>query len=491
MGRVALIIPQQDDGFRLTGVKEYLGVCYLAGALRAAGHETDIIHAELEDTSAEEAARLVLKYDPTLVGITVSIASLGYVKRVLDSISATGSSVHITVGGHLATFAADQFLALYPRIDSVCRGEGEHTIVNLTDALERSCAWNDLPGISSRTAEIPFHNSQRPAVNLDTLPWPVRDTLGKVLSRGGAAAAVTSRGCPRRCGYCSVNPFYQESGAVWRARSPEDVARELCFLQKQFQTSFVIFNDDNFFGPDAAARERVHRLAKSFHSAGVSVAFTISIRPEHATAELLIPLRDIGLRTVFLGLESGSRTGLRNLGRTGSERISRQAIKTLERLVIGYQIGFIMYHPMATLEEIRIDLTFLRSLIDDTHCLIDSYPFDRDYHVLPGTVMAAELQDRKMLYGDPLTPSFREYDKRTRILRNFSRKFIDPVFRPQFKETTTVLTTDEGRRRLRSLHLAHFDLLEQAASMIAADVSSQKLEHFGSELAAINAPCSY
>jgi hypothetical protein len=55
MGRVALIIPQQDDGFRLTGVKEYLGVCYLAGALRAAEHETDIIHAELEDTSPKSS----------------------------------------------------------------------------------------------------------------------------------------------------------------------------------------------------------------------------------------------------------------------------------------------------------------------------------------------------------------------------------------------------------------------------------------------------
>jgi hypothetical protein len=77
-----------------------------------------------------------------------------------------------------------------------------------------------------------------------------------------------------------------------------------------------------------------------------------------------------------------------------------------------------------------------------------------------------------------LNTFFREYDKRTRILRNFARKFIDPVFRPQFKKAPTVLATAEGRRRLRSLHLVHFDLLEQAASLIAAGAFSQRLEHF-------------
>ena len=81
-----------------------------------------------------------------------------------------------------------------------------------------------------------------------------------------------------------------------------------------------------------------------------------------------------------------------------------------------------------------------------------------------------------------LNTSFREYDKRTQILRNIARKFIDPVFRPQFKEAPTVLATDQGRRWLRSLHLVHLDLLEQVASIIAADASSQRLEHFGREI---------
>jgi len=482
MARVALIVPPEDRRSRITGIKEHLGLDYVAATLRREKHEVLVVDATLEELDAQRTFERALSIHPDIVGMSVSIACLRSLTTILEGIVAQRVKAHVVIGGHLATFMAEAFLRKFQRIDSVCRGEGETVMAELASRLDEKRDWRGVPGLSFRRAKTIVHNPVRNAIPLDELPWPARDTLPSVLKRGGPISILSSRGCPRQCAFCSVHAFYAQHSAPWRTRSMDDVACEFVQLVETFRPTFVVFNDDNFFGDRKDAQERVRRLVKQVRATNLGpVALNISLRPDDVREDCLQPLKTIGLATVFLGVESGTESGLRDLGRSGSPNLSREAIRTLEHIEIGYQIGFILFRPRATLEEIVKDIDFLTELVDRSQLLVDVYPFDRDFRVLPGTRLAKELREEGMLYGDAFAPCFRFADPRVAALHEFARRRLDPIFRPRFAALAPRVGTPGGRRQLRALHLDHLEALRRVARLLAQQ-ERRKLEKLAEQI---------
>jgi radical SAM superfamily enzyme YgiQ (UPF0313 family) len=56
------------------------------------------------------------------------------------------------------------------------------------------------------------------------------------------APIFTSRGCPYRCIYCNKNIF----GTLFRARTPENVVKEIDWLVEKFGIREIHIMDDNF-----------------------------------------------------------------------------------------------------------------------------------------------------------------------------------------------------------------------------------------------------
>jgi anaerobic magnesium-protoporphyrin IX monomethyl ester cyclase len=116
---------------------EHLGLGYCASALRTAGFRVCIVDAVLDDLTDDEVVAHINHAHPYLVGLTVTFEFL--MNRAAEFVRKLRITYdgHVTVGGHFPTFADTAILEKHPAISSVVRGEGEQTIVVLTQAIIR------------------------------------------------------------------------------------------------------------------------------------------------------------------------------------------------------------------------------------------------------------------------------------------------------------------------------------------------------------------
>ena len=217
-------------------IHECLGIGYLAAYLRAHGYPVEIMDAHVDGLSVDETIAEIKDKDFDVLGVSIG-SSLVFPQavQIIRKIKAWLGNVHITVGGHYPTFFYKQVLKKYPEIDTVVRFEGEETLLELVEKKDYSLEWKSIKGIAFRQDAQIIATPPRPLIaDLDSLPFPARDTLPRLMERGGLPLIASSRGCPGRCSFCDVHSFYSTpKGKMWRARSPENVLQEIEILKKK------------------------------------------------------------------------------------------------------------------------------------------------------------------------------------------------------------------------------------------------------------------
>jgi radical SAM superfamily enzyme YgiQ (UPF0313 family) len=256
---------------------EHMGLGYLAAVLRRDGYSVRIVDSYINDRSMEETLRLILQESPRLVGFSATheflTASLELARRLRDE----GFDGHITMGGYLPTFLHESLLAEFPQLDSIVRGEGENTLIALLKRLDSPARWDEVPGISfRRDGSVRANPAADLIADLDSLPFPARDTLPDLARMYDYSAMSTSRGCPMGCSFCSIRSFYRLSrGPVWRARSARSVADEMEILAGRHGVGQIALTDDNFMGIPGEGRVRAFQIAREILSRGLKVEFSI------------------------------------------------------------------------------------------------------------------------------------------------------------------------------------------------------------------------
>src|SRR5262244_2057387 len=189
---------------------EPLGLELVAAAVRRAGHEARLI--DLQAASHADYFRLVDDWQPDVVAFSCNY--LANVPEIVDLAKLTRArwpSTFIFVGGHSASFTAQEFLEhAAGAIDCILKGEGEASVAELLEAVEhdrRSIA--QVPGVASLDGEGP---APRLVENLDALV-PARDLLQRrrkyfLGTLDPCASIEFARGCPWDCVFCSAWTFY-------------------------------------------------------------------------------------------------------------------------------------------------------------------------------------------------------------------------------------------------------------------------------------------
>ena len=226
------------------------------------------------------------------------------------------------MGGIHATMCLDEAME---RVDSVVTGEAESVWPQVLDDARRGCLKRQYDG---GHPDINHFISARH----DLLP-----------GRYAFGAIQTTRGCPLNCSFCSVTTF---NGAQYRERPVADVVREF----RSIPEKRVLVVDDNLIGtrPEhiARARELFRALAAAnLHKQWIAQA-TINFADDE---ELLALAAKAGCRGVFIGFESPTPEGLRELGKkfnlikgrdfTASvRRIHRHKILVVGSFIIGLDV---------------------------------------------------------------------------------------------------------------------------------------------------------
>lgn len=360
-----LIAPPEARYVRAFTTREYLGLGYLASYLEHHGLEVSVLNTNCRKAcTMRQAVERAVAAAPPLIGVTVpTLPNLPGAVHLIRELREAGYEGHITLGGHVPTFQHHDLLKSLPGLSSVVRGEGEQTLLDLARATMAGTEWRELPGLAYADGDELVVTPPRMLLrDLDSLPFPRRPLaeLDPNLTQRIAEVA-SSRGCYGNCNFCSIFSFYDMSpGPRLRYRSAENVVDELEWLVDRYGIRTVIFVDDNFLGAGRLGKRRARRIAELILERELDLMLTLSCRANDIDQEVLYLLKKAGLTRVFVGIESGVRSALERFRKHVTPEQNLEALRILEDLDIHWDMGFIVYDPDTTFEELKENVAFLR-----------------------------------------------------------------------------------------------------------------------------------
>ncbi|ODA42263.1 radical SAM protein [Desulfosporosinus sp. BG] len=330
---------------------------YTAGLLASVGHEVEIIEGFLEGLDYQEIERRVREFEPDMIGVHMVYhwQTDKVLYDFLRKLKAERLAGYITVYGYYPTTDFEDVLLQCPDIDSVVLGEPELTFAQLVKAVNCQDCLENMPGLAQRDDSGTIVAMRRELIgDLDALPFPVRT---EALFRLPEVNLQGSRGCYGGCTFCYINPFYGQ-GSRWRGRTPENIIAEIDQLIAQHQIKSFYFTDPNFFGPGERGQRRALQLAALLKSRNIK--FGIEARVNDIHDETVKALVEAGLNNILIGLESGSDRSLQRINKLTTVAQNEKAIRILRKYGIEPSVGFIMFEPDSSLEDIRVNFEFLK-----------------------------------------------------------------------------------------------------------------------------------
>jgi anaerobic magnesium-protoporphyrin IX monomethyl ester cyclase len=393
---------------------ENLATRYLAAVLRQHGYSVELAPFSTAGDMDAVVQRAQLT-QPRLVGLSIIFQYRApEFLELASELRHVLPEAHITAGGHFPTFAASDLLRDYPTLDSLVRGEGEFTLLELVQKLDSPETWHTIPGLSFRRNGRVVENPPRPLIaDLDSLPFPARDTPPKHHLGIGFSPIAGSRGCYRDCAFCSIRSFYGTSrGKIQRFRSVSNLADEMEMLYHTFGVRFFIFNDDEWFPAGKARLARATALDSELRRRELDVIMSIKCRADDVTEDLFRQLLDMGVVRVYVGVESGSDHSLRTLNKRTTVAQNRQALEVLHKVGMLADFGLIFFDPESTADDIRANLDFFYDMAGRGQAPLS---FGR-MEVYAGTPILDRLQNQGRLTGNYLAWNYTIPDPRVEML---------------------------------------------------------------------------
>ncbi len=426
---------------------ENLGTRYLAAVLRQNGFAV-----ELAAFSTAQEAEAVLQHAeasrPRLIGLSIifQYRAPEFI-HLAERLRALLPLAHITTGGHFPTFVAADLLRDCSALDSVVRGEGEMTLLELVRRLDAPASWEGIAGLTFRSGGRIVTNPPRKLIaDLDDLPFPSRDTLPQYYHGIGVSPIIASRGCYRDCSFCSIHAFYGAGrGKPQRFRSVANVVDEIELLYHGFGVRFFIFNDDEWFPPGPARIDRVAEYETEFERRHLDLIMSIKCRADDVEEGLFRRLLALGVVRAYVGVESGSPSSLRTLNKRTTVAQNRRALEILSRIGMLADFGLIFFDPESTVQDVRANLDFFRAMAGDGQAPLS---FGR-LEVYAGTPILERLDRQGRLTGSYMAWTYQIPDPR-----------IELLFRMMFATMRRRYYTNSGLGKQASLACYEFMMYE-------------------------------
>ena len=352
---VALIAFQEQDN---------LGIGYIASVLLNSGFDVKLMDFRL---GADEILHHVRGSDPSIIGFSIIFQNhIREFKNLLFYLRENGISCHFTAGGHYPSLRCRELMDFIPELDSIVLFEGELTTLELAKRIVDGRDWKGLEGLAFRDRGIVTVNKLRALIpDLDSLSPPVRPPLKEYALGKKFATLLAGRGCVHSCIFCSIREFYSKpSGPVKRIRKPENVVAEIELLYREKNCSIFMFQDDDFPVRNRRWVDRFCALLKEKHLSD-KILWKVSCRSDEVDIETFRFMKKHGLFLVYLGIESGTDSGLKMMKKNITPSVNFEAVAILKELEIRYDFGFMLFDPYSTWESIRENLHFLETICSD------------------------------------------------------------------------------------------------------------------------------
>jgi anaerobic magnesium-protoporphyrin IX monomethyl ester cyclase len=283
-------------------------------------NRTDNIRDEIATLIGDRIRERMVKCKPDIVGISALFNTcFNYLELVSVSVKKADCDVLLVIGGGLATNLAPDILQTFQHIDACCNGEGEMPLRQLVDAgdaaryFKSSRCW--VTRESLQEGRVPH---QELIDNLDEIPFfdyrliDLDEYTGRSLDKSYAQRSLreisihTSRGCPYNCVFCSNSTVH---GKKIRYMSVEKVVGEVKRMVDIYSVKILLIEDDHFLSDKERAKQILTRLREF----GLRIEFPNGIAVYAIDDEVGRLLKEAGVTTISLAVESGSDYVLKNI----------------------------------------------------------------------------------------------------------------------------------------------------------------------------------
>jgi anaerobic magnesium-protoporphyrin IX monomethyl ester cyclase len=420
---------------------QHIGYRYLAAILRRNGYEARIVNIyldedELDDVffsmdSAYVEQRLsaiivrktlgvvrALDVHPQVVGFSVTHRDAELVLRIADGLKSVSSDTTVLLGGVYASLCARELLSDNPQVDHILFGEAECSIIPYLRAVSDGGNLSGVPGLAWRApaGDVVVNPPARVVGDLDDLPFPAEDEIQTIGRRNNDKLRISSsRGCHGRCAFCSINAFHQlVCISSVRARSPGSIVDEMEHLRDAYGIKCFVFVDPEFIGAGRRGQERAVKLAREIVRRKLDVRFKIDCRADGVDWATMSLLKNAGLYSVEIGVESFDNRTLRMLNKKVTRQQNISALRCLCALRLDVTMDYIFYTPWTTLETMKRELPVVKEWAQGPH--IRLFPVFRPLKLIPHTEIINRAWSECSVRGDYRGYQYRLKDPRAHKL---------------------------------------------------------------------------
>jgi radical SAM superfamily enzyme YgiQ (UPF0313 family) len=312
----------------------------------------NLVDVPLEDLITDA----IQKHDIDVICTGGVSAQYARVKEVLDIARTVKPDILTIVGGGLVSSEPELMADMLGFTYGVV-GEGEETIIELAEALEKGSKSHSISGLVFRDqyGKTVLTPPRKPVQDLDSLPYPDYASFGLarfletrlvnderhlyVFDQPREISIISSRSCPYNCTFC-----YHPLGRVYRQRNMDCVVEEMKHWIEEYQINVFFILDELF----SLKRERVLSFCEQVKP--LNVKWIVSMRVTDVDAALLDSMRAAGCCLISYGLESGSDTVLQSMKKHITLEQILHCLDLTYNAQIGVQGNFIFGDKAETIE---------------------------------------------------------------------------------------------------------------------------------------------
>lgn len=358
--------------------------------LKEEGHETYIIDTQAEKLDLVKTKLRIKQLKPEIIIIPTSTMSFIEDAETLLHIKKSNPCITMAFGSHVTFFPR---ISLKQKgIDYIILREPEFIIRDFINRMDKKESVHNLKGIGFREGSKIVINEPYPFIqNLDDIPIPDRTPIlnyayfNPLVKKMPWITAITSRGCPGRCNFCTSPNFY---GNTYRFNSPERVVKEVRYL-KGLGYKEIFFRDETFTGN----YNRTEKFCKLMIKEKIKISWICSARVNTVDENLIRLMKQAGCHMIRLGVESGVQDILNNIKKGVTVQQTEKAFKLCKKYGIETHAHTMLGCPGENWETVNKTIEFMKKL-DPTTLTCGAYtPY-------PGTPIFEFVKQKLPEIGD-------------------------------------------------------------------------------------------
>ena len=367
------------------------GALLLIGTMcKEAGHVVKIYDGAVAKL---DLLTVLSQFNPDIVGITVNTFQTKHATKYLDIIKSHDKSILTVIGGPHPSGIGLKSWYDFPSADIAVMGEGEFTFLDIVNDKPHE----DILGICYAGER----NQDRPPI--DVLSHiPLTDLSLVDMSKYSGTSndneksmfIMASRGCPFQCSYCNKSVF----GSKVRFRDPEDIIKEIKWLNTAYGINHIFFQDDTFNLKRAWINEILNLIIKNRLNETISYMAPFRVNTNLVDNELLTLAKKANFKTIFYGVESGNQEMLNRMHKGTKINEIKRAFRLTHAVGINTIAAFIIGLPGESSATIKDTLELWKTIKPTYSGFTLATPF-------PNTMFEDEIKQS----GHLLNSNYNEY----------------------------------------------------------------------------------